>query len=164
MSTAEHTARLRELNYYSEAVKAQRWQNQEEYENTVARIGKAMHHADLLSKVRRLVPCLYLTDGRIEGDIAIYQTYPCPQPELNGRSFRYLFYCPTGLLPEFSQYEFDHRDVPIKETKRGWRTILLRLIKSNLLTEEKCDEAFGRAVGPASSVWYRELYKHRNRK
>jgi hypothetical protein len=164
LSTAEHTARLKELNYSSHAVQKQRWENQEDYENTVARLGTPMHHSDLLYKIRRLVPNLYITEGRIIGDLAVFQTYPCPQPDLEGRDFRYLFYIPTGVLPEFSQYEFDERDVPIRESKRGWRTVLLRLIKMGLLSEEACDREFGRAQGIASTVWYRQLYQFRNRK
>lgn len=162
LSTAEHVARLKELNY--NATKKQRWANQEDYENDVARIGTPLHHSDLLRKIRKLVPSLYIMDGRIVGDLAVFQTYPCPQPDLGGRDFRYLFYIPTGVLPEFSQYEFDARDVPIRESKRGWRTVLLRLIKLGLLSAERCDQEFGAARGEASTVWYRQLYAFRNRK
>jgi len=164
LSTAEHTARLKEMNYYSHAVKKQRWENQEDYENTVARLGTPMSHSDLIYKIRKHVHNLYIMEGRIIGDLAVFQTYPCPQPDLEGRDFRYLFYIPTGQLPEFSQYEFDARDVPIRESTRGWRTVLLRLIKLGLLSEETCDREFGRAVGIASTVWYRQLYGFRNRK
>lgn len=164
LSTAEHTARLKELNYNSHAVKKQRWENQEDYENDAARVGKPLHHTDLLSKLKKLVPSLYITEGRIIGDLAVFQTYPCPQPDLNGHDFRYLFYIPTGILPEFSQYEFDARDIPVRESKRGWRTVLLRLIKLGLLTEERCDQEFGAARGEASTVWFRQLHALRNRK
>ncbi len=162
LSTSEHTYRLREMNYFSHAVKRQRWENQADYENSVARIGKPMHHSDLLRKLRRLVPNIYVMDGRIVGDLAVFQTYPCGQPDLDGNSFRYLFYIPTGVLPEFSQYEFDHRDVPIRESRRGWRTVLLRLIKIGLLSEETSNREFGRAEGPASNVWHRQLFAFRN--
>lgn len=164
LSTAEHTARLKELNYSSHAVQKQRWENQSDYENTVARLGTPMSHSNLIYKIKKWVPNIYITEGRIIGDLAVFQTYPCPQPDLEGRDFRYLFYIPTGQLPEFSQYEFDARDVPIRESKRGWRTVLLRLIKIGLLSEETCDREFGRAQGIASTVWYRQLFQFRNRK
>lgn len=99
LSTLEHTARLRELNYSSHAVKKQRWSNQEDYENTVARLGAPMHHTDLLLKIRKWVPNIYVTEGRIIGDLAVFQTYPCPQPDLEGRDFRYLFLHPHGAPP-----------------------------------------------------------------
>jgi hypothetical protein len=164
LNTAEHTARLREINNNSEAVQRQRWAHQDDYRDDAARVGHVRPSGEFLGAVLRLVPSLYLTDGRIVGDVAIFRTYPCPQPHLDGRDFEYLFYCPTGLLTEYSLYEFEPtRDIPVREKLRGWRTVLLRLIKSGLLTEEECDREFGRATGPASSVWYRQLYQHRNK-
>lgn len=163
LSTDEHTARLREVNNSSEAVKRQRWAHQDDYRDDRARVGRVLASGDFLAKVRKLVPSLFITDGRIVGDVAIFRIYPRPQPHLEGRDFEYLFYCPTGLLPEYSIYEFETtRDIPVREKQRGWRTVLLRLIKSGLLTEEVCDREFGRADGPASTVWYRRLYEHRN--
>ncbi len=173
LSTEEHVCRLREMTYGSEAVKRQRWQHQEDYRNDLARVGHPMWTHDLMNKLKQLVPSLYVIDGRIVGDLAVYRTYGCPQPRLEGRDFEYLFYVPTGVvvdgafkptpLPEYSIYEFNDRDVPVRERIRGWRTVLLRLIKSGLLTEEKSNEVFGYADGPASTVWKRTLYLHRNR-
>jgi hypothetical protein len=68
------------------------------------------------------------------------------------------------VLPEYSQYLFDeYRDIAIKEKKRGWRTVLLRLILAELINEETSDKVFGPATGQASSVYKRRLYAHRNR-
>lgn len=164
LSTEEHTARLREINNNSHAVKAQRWAHQDDYRDDRARIGRALPSGEFLAHIQRLIPELYMTDGRIVGDVALYRVYPQPQERLNGRDFEYLFYCPTGNIPEYSIYEFDTvRDVPIRERIRGWRTVLLRLIRCGLLTEETCDREFGVAVGPASNVWYRRLYEYRNK-
>lgn len=163
LSTEEHTARLRETNNSSEAVKRQRWDHQDDYRDDRSRVGRVVASGDFLAKIKQMVPQLYITDGRIIGDVAIFRTYPCPQPHLDGRDFEYLFYCPTGLLTEYSLYEFETaRDIPVREKLRGWRTVLLRLIRSGLLTEEQCDREFGRALGPASAVWYRRLYEYRN--
>jgi len=164
LNIAEHTARLREGNYNSEAVRSQRWANQDDYRNDEARIGRPMYATDFIRIARRLIPSLYFTDGNVIGDIAIYQTYDRPQPELDGRTYRYLGYIPNDLLPEYSLYEFDNvRDIAIREKKRGWRTPLLRFIEAGLLSESLCNEVFGRAEGPASTVWYRHLYNFRNR-
>jgi len=164
LSTEEHTARLRERNYNSEAVRRQRWANQDDYRDDRARVGRAMQSGNFLGRVRKLVPCLHYTDGRIENCVAIFRTYPCPQPQLDGRDFEYLFYCPSGALPEYSIYEFDARDIPVRERIRGGRTVLLRLIRTGLLTEAQSDREFGRADGPASTVWYRRLWEYRNNK
>lgn len=162
MSTYEHTARQRELNFNSSA--SQRARFQEDFKNDAARIGRAMYSGDFLSILRKLVPDLYITEGRIEGDLAVFRTYPCPQPDLDGRDFRYMFYIPTGLLPEFSLWEFDTvRDIRIREKQRGWRTVLLRLIKSGMLEENLCNNVFGVPNGEGGTVWNRELYEFRNK-
>jgi len=161
MSTAEHTARVRERNFNAAA--SQRARFQDDYKNDEARVGRAMYSGDFLSVLRKLVPNLYITEGRIEGDLAVFRTYPCPQPDLEGRDFRYLFYIPTGLLPEYSIWEFDKiRDIRIRESQRGWRTVLLRLIKLGMLSEEVCNKVFGYPDGEASTVWHRELFENRN--
>lgn len=165
LSTAEHTDRLRELNYSSEALKRQRWDDQEELKDDTSRLGRPMKHSDFLGVVQKLVPNLYITEGRLVGDLAIFQIAPCPQDKWGGKDFNYLFYCPSGILPEFSQYQFDEvRNIPIRESKRGWRTVLLRLVKAGLLDEATCNKIFGRAEGPAASRWNKQLWQYRNRK
>jgi hypothetical protein len=163
LSTGEHVARLEELNYNSEATKAQRWDHQDELLDSEARIGRPMKHSDFFAVLKRLVPNLYIVPGRIQGHLAVYQTAACPQPQWNNRDFRYLFYAEEGLMPEFSQYEVGERDIVKRESKRGWRTVLLRLIKMGLLTEPICNKVFGAAEGHSSERYRRELWKYRNR-
>ena len=164
LSTSEHIARKREQNYNSEAIKKQRWEDQEELKDDESRVGRPMKHTDFLSVVQKLVPCLYVTEGRIQGHLAIYQVAGGPKPAWDGNDYKYLFFCPSGILPEFSQYEFDPRtNVPIRESNRGWRTVLLRLIKCGLLTEDTCNRVFGRPEGKPSNRWHHELWKYRNK-
>lgn len=164
LSTAEHTSRLAESNRNSEAVKRQQWEHQEELKCDEARIGRRMFAKDFLGIVKRLVPTLYVTPGNIQGHLSIFQTAPCKQSAWGDQDFKYMFYCPDGILPEYSLYEFDRvRDVPIREYERGWRTVLLRLIKAGLLREEIADKVFGRAEGLASYRYRRLLQEHRHR-
>jgi hypothetical protein len=163
LSTEEHLEWQKEKSY--RAAGRQRWDNQSDYENEEARWGRVMNSSEVISKIFKLIPHdLFVTDGRIGTDIALYRIYGQPQPDLDGKTFRYLFYIPQGRLPEFSQYEFDHRDIPTKEKRRGWRTVLLRLIRTGLVTERQVEEEFGPALGEASTVWHRTLWKYRNGK
>lgn len=164
LSTSEHTARLKERNFNLESVRKQRVEDQDEYKNDEARVGRAMNHQTFLSVLRTLVPSLYIIPGRIIGQLAIFQTAATPQSAWGDRDFKYLMYTDTGILPEFSQYEFDTiRDIRIREKRRGWRTVLLRLIKARLLDEKICNQVFGRPECQASTIWHKELWKHRNR-
>jgi len=164
MSTAEHTAALREKNLNSEVYRKQRWEDQDELKDDESRVGRPMKHTDLLSVVKHLVPSLYVMPGRIRGHLAVFRTFPGPQSRLDGRDFEYLFYMEEGIAPEFSQYSFDPvTDVPIREEKRGWRTVLLRLIKAGLLSEDTCNKVFGRPEGTPANRWHMELKKYRSR-
>jgi hypothetical protein len=163
LSTEEHTLRLRELNSQSEAVKKQKFAHQKEYENEDARrSGRWMHYSDFIYHLRKLIgqDKLYIIDGNIEGELALYKVFGCPQKE--GKTFEYLFFMPTGYLPEYSIWEFKEFNIPVRETNRGWRTILLRLIRSKLVTERETEIIFGKAEGKASVMYRRELFKFRN--
>src|SRR5579859_4604656 len=74
LSTDEHTARLRETNFNSEFVRRQRWAHQDDYRGAAARIGRAMRHSDFLLIIQKLIPSLYITPGRIVGDLAVFRT------------------------------------------------------------------------------------------
>lgn len=163
LSIGEHTSRLKEANLNSEAVKRQRMSYQEELKDDAACIGRGMYTSDFLSIIKKLIPNLYFMDGRIEGDVAVFITSNRPRDDWGGKTFKYLWYVPTPWMPEFSQYEFDKvRDIAIKESQRGWRTPLLRLIESGLLTERVCDEVFGKPSGARSNRWYREIQSFRS--
>lgn len=56
--------------------------------------------------------------------------------------------------PEWSVMRFTGHNVAHKEKFRGWRTAMLVLIVSGVLTEAEVDNAFGPATGPAAA-WYR---------
>ena len=164
LSMAEQTARLREMNNSSAAVQAQRWEKQEEYRNERDRWGRVMASSDFLRVLKRLVPSLYMMDGRVENDVAVFEVSDRPRDDWGGKAFRYLWYVPGGMLPEFSLYEFDEvRDIPIREKQRGWRTPLLMLIESGLLTESDCKAVFGEPSPGGRSVWERKMYAFRNR-
>jgi hypothetical protein len=165
LPTAEHTAQLKEMNLY--AAGKYRWKNQEDYENEEARKISWMHSSEFLHRLRQIIGCdkIWFTDGRFLNDIAIFRISGVSRPDFDGprHDFKYMWYLPVGWMPEFSIYEFDERWIPVRESKRGWRTPLLRLIKSGILTEEQVEWEFGPALGEASTVYKRDLFNHRNR-
>jgi hypothetical protein len=165
LSTIEHTHRLRENTYSSEAVRAQRWgKDQLDCIDEEARQGRYRYSSEIYGFLKDEIPSLYFTDGNFIGDVSIYRTYGCPQPQLEGRTFQYLFYMPLGWMREYSIYEFDHRDVPVREKERGWRTVLLRFIKTRLLSESRVNNTFGEPYGPGSIHYQRQLWRWRNNK
>ena len=165
LSSTEHTERLWEQNYYDKRTQDQRWPHLLDYANEAARLsGKWKHYSTVVQELRHAVPGrLFFQDGALANHLAVYHIYEQPRPELDGRTFRYLWGIRQTWLPEYSTYKFTDRDVPVKEKERGWRTLLLRLITDGLLSEERCTRLFGEARGPASTVYRRTLYGWRNR-
>lgn len=155
---------LRERNNNSEALKKLRPDYIDSMRCDLARIGRVMDAEIFLEKLKELIPGLRWIPGTIAGDISVYLMDNDPQYQPLG--YRYLWYIPEGILPEFSLYEFDEvRDFPVKEKKRGWRTALLRVILADMISEQKANEVFGKpSENLASELWYRRLFAKRNHK
>jgi hypothetical protein len=163
LSTREHVDALNEKNFI--AAGRQRWAHQLDYMNDEARMGHWMDHVELVRRLDWICKDLLFIPGNFKGDLSLYKIYGRKQPELDNRDFSYLMYVPTDYtMPEASLIEFNNMLVPVREKKRGWRTVLLRLIKSRIITEDDCKWAFGEPTPGADIVWSRELWQWRNGK
>jgi hypothetical protein len=163
LSISEHTSRLYEMNYSSEGTKRQRHPDQEELRGN--RQGRAMDCGLFLQKLQHVYPLLYVTEGGIVGDLALYATSGINKPEWSGNSFKYIGFVTVGVMPEYSTYEFDdHRDILLRVKQIGWRSVLIRFIQNNILTEKQCDQEFGPPSGGTDSLWYKKLHDHRKSK
>lgn len=128
--------------------------NQEAMKNP-ARMGIAMHHTELLRKLYKLAPDLIIGEGGIVGDRSIYR--------LRDGVPEFLVYTSTNDLPEFSIVHVNKDNQPIYE-QRGWRTVLLRLIKYGVLTEAQVVKEFGEPGRPElAQRWNYHLFEFRNR-
>ncbi len=154
LSGEEQLARQRERSY--DAASSQRVANQNDFADPRPRLGRVLHHSEIISRLRQAIPTLHVRDGA-PGNIALYKPTP------NGAELTYLGYCYIGENPEYSSYLLGANDVPTAE-RRGWRTTLLRLIIGGHLTESKCLRLFGNPTnGATATYWRRELYKFHNR-
>ena len=163
LSIKEHTDRLQEMNYNSEGTRRQRHVDQEDLKSS--RPGRSMDCSLFLQKLLHLYPRLYVTQGGIIGDLALYATSGINKPEWSNQSFKYVGFVTIGTMPEYSVYEFDtHRDILLRVKTVGWRSVLLRFVENNILTEEQCSKEFGPPSGGVNSLWYKKLHNHRNAK
>jgi hypothetical protein len=168
LSISEHTSRLREMNYNSEGTNRQRHPDQEEFHKE--RKGEMMDYSLFLQKLLHVYPKLYVTQGAVTVngvpvDISLFATSGSPCKEWKGQSAKYLGYITMGPMPEYTEYEFDSRDVMQKAIRIGWRDVLLRFIKNRVLTEEQVYKEFGPPSGFAdSTLWYKKLHQYRNSK
>ena len=167
LSVAEHTARLREANYSSEGTRRQRHPDTDALMEK--RPGRSMDCSIFLQKLHHVYHQLYITPGGVTlnsviVDVALYATSGVARADWGGNSFKYMGYATLGTMPEYSEYEFNERDVLQRCTQIGWRSILLRFVENNILTEEQCNQEFGPPSGGANSLWYKKLQQHRSSK
>jgi hypothetical protein len=114
-----------------------------------------MSSGDFISKLRSVCPNLLFRDGNVQGDVSV-----CA---VRGNELRYICYFTRGRMPEFEIVITNEQELPVSQ-KRGWRTVLLRLIKAGLLTEEQARKHFGIPSGGPAKWYLEELQAMRHEK
>ena len=147
----EATKQAREDNM--NAVRKYRFTHQEDYVDWVP--GRILWLGDFLSMLQQIRPDAFYAEYAIQGRRGIGFIIN-GKPEYSGVSIG------NGNCPEWSQLRVDARGLPLSEKYRGWRTVLLALIKRDIITVEQCDAVFGKPTGPRSRPWYRTLFSIRN--
>jgi hypothetical protein len=133
----EELARQKELSY--ESMGEYRWCSEEEYADVQARIGRIMHHSELINRLRKIgVRCWYRQHPQLDKiTLLIQRNKDVMQPPEVG------CWVKSGYMPEYSVMGFDEHGVPLAEKYRGWRTCLLQLILKQVLTEDQAHKEFG---------------------
>jgi hypothetical protein len=168
----------------------------EELADAKARMGRPMHHSEFIRKLRTIVPSLIVTDGRVRGTLSLMMVRSTPikeVPDYKGPE-KTTFSCPvyigwihSGDMPEYEIDLIDGFQCAIGQ-KRGWRTVLLRMIarwnkrldlrgepeldiwgvpirtgRASIITEEQAHDVFGApSNGITASSYRRQLYDFRN--
>ncbi len=123
--------------------------DQAEFTARERRLGRVLHSSEVLRRLRRLGLRLYLTDG-LPGQAGLYIVR-------NGE-LEFLGGMPLGWLPEYSIAHVNARNLPVRE-ERGWRTLLVRLLKKRVVTERQLLQAFGLPSNGETASWYRRHLK-----
>jgi len=162
----EAVTAMREEN--TDAVRAYRYRFQEEYTGWVP--GQIMWLGDFLQKLQTLRPDTFFAEVSYMGlrGIGFVGPHDVKQedgtvriesgPYYSGVSYH------NGNAPEWTQVRLDIHNLPTGEKYRGWRAVLLSLVRKGIITEQQCDDVFGKPSGPRSKSWYRSLWEMRNGK
>jgi len=178
MLSSEEAVEAKQEELDNSRIKKSRKKDWEEFVDEKRRMGHALHHSEILPRLHRLIPNLEVRDGRIKDAISLYiwdRNHPFEDPLLPGGKkvggVVFLGWLKKGYNPE---YEIDIvNDVGIaRGQKRGWRTLLLRMIcrrhpetfaPTSLFTEEQALAEFGLpSNGETASEYRRQLYEFRN--
>jgi hypothetical protein len=148
----------------------QRWKGQERWigrENEAMRLVNILHPHTFMRRLQRVGvdaridysrhARLWLNDGHTRGRIGV-NGWLIEDDVRIARTLTTLQY-PYG--PEYEIMRFDKYDVPTEPKYRGWRTVLLELIRNRVITEEEATRAFGPATGPAATAYLAQLQVYR---
>ncbi len=179
----EEALRLYEVNLNDERRKHERWEGQDRWqgrENEEARLTRIMSCFEFVKRLNRhdidvclneFVICAHGENvegcvqkrGDLKGCKAGQIGVNAWVSTASGRVRKTITTLQWVYGPEYSVMRFDRYNVPTREKFRGWRTALLVLIMSDVLSEDQADEIFGPAIGPASLFYRQQLWEWRNR-
>lgn len=150
----EELARQRELSKAS--VKKHQFLTPEEYEDIGPRIGRVMHSAVFINKLRTEchLNCWYTQHPHHDKAVLIVNR--------RGEIREIGCWVQQGFMIEFEVVRFDRNGLPVNSRRRGWRTCLLQMIQKKMLTEDQVDKVFGKAIGPVAKRYNSTLYDLRN--
>jgi hypothetical protein len=134
--TWEEYYRLHEENV--EMRKKYRWVQQDEFK--LQRQGKILHMNEFLRLLKSAgLNATYSEKGGMPKTLAL---------SIDGK---YLCFVQVPMMQEYEEVFFDEYDVPLGCKRRGWRTVVLRLIEAGYLNESQAIKTFGEpASGPVS--------------
>jgi hypothetical protein len=161
-----------EKNYADERTADQRWEGQQRWQgkdNEAMRLVNIMSPTGFINKLQ-----LAGIDARLDanrnariwlnnfskvGRVGVNAWLPDPETKVKVATHITTLQYPLG--PEWSLMRFNEYDVPTNERYRGWRTALLALIISNVISEDEARRAFGDPVGPAAEFYRQQLFYYR---
>lgn len=155
----EEVIRQRELS--SDYVKEYRFFRQFEdgLTDEKQRQGELMFCLDFVEKLNTILPA-YLSGKIIKGLSGLYVF----TPDVKGGHWHYVCGVQASIMNEYSVIHVDSHGLPLNEKKRGWRTVLLRLIMGSFITEEQAHAVFNEPFsGPISHRYREQCYWFRNR-
>jgi len=123
------------------------------------RRGELMFCLDFAERLNTIIPA-YLSAKIIKGLSGLY-VY---MPDVKGGRWHYVCGVQASMMNEYSVIYLDSHNLPLNEKKRGWRTVLLRLIQNSFISEEDAHQVFGEPTsGPVSRRYREQLWFFRNR-
>lgn len=151
---------------------------QKELEDQERSAGPRLYYTEIIQRIRKAAgytadgnPRIQILDGS-PGNVAIYRIKH--RGEYDGSEFLETRRPPNGLhrdffkdhvyvtgmpkdwLPEYSHVILDTSLLPVREI-RGWRSVVMALVKSGALTYQQAINQFGEANGQRSTPWHEQL-------
>src|SRR6185312_5745016 len=146
-------------------------EDQSELEDAKRSEGARLHFTELLRKLQVIAPGLQARDGSA-GNLALY--YPRTPEQLNvalregGQNDiffifnKYVGGIPKDELPEWGYVDIDTSLIATREHVRGWRTVLIGLIRAGVISYREAITEFGDPENdPRNMIWMKKTLEWR---
>jgi hypothetical protein len=121
-----------------------RLSDHDELKKAEKRTGQMLYHTELVRRIEKL------THKRVWAEDSNNDTNVCGFYTQHQGVKKFICAFDKGPLPEFSHITTDERDLPIRE-KRGWRTVLTRLMQAKVITWPQVAYGFGDGMDNANA-------------
>jgi hypothetical protein len=122
-----------------------RLSDHKELKDSEKRTGQMLYHTDLVRRIEKI------THKRVWAEDSKHDSTVCGFYTQHNGVKKFICAFDKGPLPEYSHITTDERDLPIKE-KRGWRTVLTRLMQAKVITWPQVRYGFGDGESHAASA------------
>lgn len=133
--------------------------DQEILEDKRAAVGLTMEPSELINRIQRLNPKILVELGGVKNAVAVRYVKKSEETGKDEKVYVTGFYTDHPLL-EFSYVLVDNKGLPVREM-RGWRSVLLALIRQKLLTMKQIELIFGKANGQRAILWDKQTQAER---
>lgn len=143
----------------------------DEFIDAKRRMGRVLHHSEIISKLKTVIPDLYVDDGLVRNTISLYKWNRYKKFGDKTGGTEYLGWMQYGDSPEYEIDLTNEVGIAVRQ-KRGWRTVLMNLIcrreegsflPCSVITEQQVYDLFGSPTNGETASKFRErLWKFRN--
>jgi hypothetical protein len=119
--------------------------DQAELEDTKAALGQVLHTSAFIAYLQKVCPGLIVEKGGWPNAVALRRY-------VNGEKV-YVTGFELGDMPEFSAVLTDDDGLPVREV-RGWRNVLVSLIKQGLISVDAIKKQYGHAMNNVHGKFY----------
>ena len=162
---------IREREDLLRLISNRRAYGQKDIEKVERSEGPRLYYSILISRLKRLYPEFLVKDG-IPGNVALYRPkttaeiindgYDLGAPKWHNEH-KYVTGFPKEHIPEWGHYQNDTDGHAIREV-RGWRSILIALVKQGLVTYQAVKVEFPDPIhDQRSKYWFDQLHDYMNK-
>lgn len=167
LDAVENLAKVKEGN--AAILEKRKIWGQKELEDHERSAGPRMPYQELIRRLQKLNQGIRVKDGS-PGNVALYvlknrreMEEPEREKSPNGPFFddhKYVGGMPMESLPEFAHVTLNQQGIAHREI-RGWRSVLIGLIRAGVITYEQVKEEFGEPSGPRAARWFEQLKSYK---